>query len=194
MLIIVGLGNPGIAYRKTYHNIGFRCVDKLASFHGIRFKHKYCEAQVAELYLNGEKIIIAKPQTFMNRSGDSVKQLVKKFNAKNSELLIIYDDVDLPFGSIRLRKEGSAGTHNGMRSIVGMLGKDIPRLRAGIGRGNPEVPLFDYVLSKVNKEKSYQEDAFTDEICAALNMYIDSSGDIEKVGRNFNTNGDNVEQ
>ncbi len=192
MLIIIGLGNPGLAYRKTYHNIGFRCVDKLAEYYGASFKHKYCDAKAAEMFINGEKIIIAKPQTYMNCSGDSVKQLAGKFKAKNNEIIVIYDDVDLAFGALRIRGTGSAGTHNGMRSVVEAMGKDIPRIRVGIGRGDVEVPLFSYVLSKVAKDKAPQEDALTDRVCAALIMYISSGGDIEKIGQNFNTNGEKV--
>ncbi len=190
MLIIVGLGNPGLAYRKTYHNIGFRCADKLAESRGVSFKHRYSDAKVAEFYINGEKIVIAKPQTYMNRSGESVKQLARKLEADNSRILIVYDDVDLPFGTMRLRASGSAGTHNGMRSIVDALGSNVPRLRAGIGRGESDVPLFSYVLSNVGRDKAVLEDALTDRIVAALNMYIDTDGDIEKVGLNFNGKGD----
>lgn len=185
MLIIVGLGNPGLAYRKTFHNIGFRSVDKLADRLSVSFKHKYCAAKVAEYYYKGEKIIIAKPQTYMNRSGESVYQLLSKFNALNSDLIIVYDDVDLPFGAIRIRNAGSAGTHNGMRSIVDELGKDIPRIRAGIGRGYEDVPLFSYVLSKVPKDKKMQEDELTDNISEALIKYIEERN-IEKVGQLFN--------
>ncbi|NCA67952.1 MAG: aminoacyl-tRNA hydrolase [Clostridia bacterium] len=190
MIIIIGLGNPGLEYRKTYHNIGFRCVDKLAESLGVTFKHKYCNAKAAEYYLNGEKIVIAKPQTYMNLSGDSVKQLAAKFKAQNSEILIVYDDIDLPFGSIRIRSEGSAGTHNGMKSIVANMGKNIPRLRAGIGRGPEDVPLFSYVLSRVSKDKALQEDKLTDTVCAAINYYIETKCDIEKVGQRFNEKGE----
>jgi PTH1 family peptidyl-tRNA hydrolase len=190
MLIIVGLGNPGIAYRKTYHNIGFRCADKLAESKGVTFKHRYCNAKAAEFYVDGEKIVIAKPQTFMNRSGDSVRQLAGKFRVDSSKILIVYDDADLDFGSIRLRASGSAGTHNGMRSIVDAIGTNVPRLRAGIGKGNPELPLFNYVLSNVARDKVILEDAFTDRIVAALNMYIDTGGNLETVGQCFNGKGD----
>ncbi len=190
MLIIVGLGNPGLAYRKTYHNIGFRSVDKLAESRGAKFKHRYSKAKAAEFYLNGEKIVIAKPQTYMNRSGESVKQLAHSFGADNARILIVYDDVDLPFGALRLRASGSAGTHNGMRSVVDALGENVPRLRAGIGRSENGAPLFSYVLSNVSKDKAAQEDALTDRIAAALNMYIDTDGDIEAVGRSFNCKGD----
>ncbi len=185
MLIIVGLGNPGLAYRKTFHNIGFRSVDKLAELLSVKFKHNYCAAKVAEYYYNGEKIIIAKPQTYMNNSGESVKQLLAKFGAKSTDLLVVYDDVDLPFGSIRIRSTGSAGTHNGMRSVVQMVGSDVPRIRAGIGKGSVDVPLFSYVLSRVPKDKATEEEYLTNKISEALQNYIEVR-DIDKVGQHFN--------
>ena len=148
MLIIVGLGNPGVAYRNTYHNTGFMTLDLLAEQKGAKFSHRLCRAKVAELYYKGEKIVLAKPQTFMNLSGESVRELVGRYHAYPTDVVVVYDDVDLDVGAVRMREHGSAGTHNGMRSVVGEVGQEVVRLRIGIGKPQGQIPLYDYVLSR----------------------------------------------
>lgn len=153
MYLIVGLGNYGIEYNNTFHNMGFMTVDILAEKLGVHFKKKECEALVAEAYVKGEKIIIAKPQTYMNNSGRAVKQLLNKHKLTTEELCVIYDDYDLPKGHVRIRPSGSAGTHNGMRSVIGEIGTtSFTRIRVGIRDENVNIPIIGYVLSKIRSE------------------------------------------
>lgn len=158
MYLIVGLGNPGIKYKSTYHNIGFMVVDKIAKDLRLKFvKQKNTDAHVAEGEYQGVKFVLAKPDTYMNLSGNAVKALVKKYRVDvRCELVVIYDDADLPLGKTRMREEGSAGSHNGMRSIVGMLERtDFKRIRIGIKNNElaeKDVKLIDLVLSKVDYE------------------------------------------
>ena len=152
MKIIVGLGNPGEKYKKTYHNLGFIAAEDAAIELRLVFKHKKCRALVAEGYIGGEKVVVAKPQTYMNLSGESVKELLGYYKARPEDLIVVYDDYDLPKGSLRIRKEGSAGSHNGMKNIVEELGTEkFARVRIGF-KGEEAIPLIDYVLSGIAKE------------------------------------------
>ena len=144
MKIIVGLGNPEGKYKNTYHNVGFSTVDIFAKQNGLKFSTKKCRAEIAK----GDGFILAKPQTYMNLSGYSVMELKKYFKVPLTDILIVLDDIDMPKGKIRFRKEGSAGTHNGLRDIVNKVGVT-PRLRIGIGRDNT-MDLKDYVLSTID--------------------------------------------
>lgn len=154
MYLVVGLGNPGTRYRNTYHNIGFMTADALAKKCKLRFTGKECAALTAKGKLDGVPFVVAKPQTFMNLSGESVKQLVKKYCDSEEELIVVYDDADLPVGRMRFREEGSAGTHNGMRSIVKELNTtEFKRLRIGIKTEElaaKELAITDLVLSRVD--------------------------------------------
>ncbi|MDR2091104.1 MAG: aminoacyl-tRNA hydrolase [Clostridiales bacterium] len=150
MLIIVGLGNPGSEYSETFHNAGFLALDELAKLLDVNVKDKECKALTGKLYVKGEKIVLAKPQTYMNLSGDSVRELAGKYGAKENEILTVYDDADIPLGTIRIRADGSAGTHNGMRDVILKAGY-VPRIRIGIKK-DTSVPLRDYVLGRVGGE------------------------------------------
>lgn len=153
MFLIIGLGNPEKQYEKTFHNMGFLAAGDCAALLHAKFKKKECEASVAEGYLNGEKVLIARPLTYMNASGRAVKQLMKKYKVSPSELVVIYDDYDLPKGHVRIRPSGSAGTHNGMRSVIAETGiSDFARIRIGIRDEGVDIPLINYVLSDVKKE------------------------------------------
>ena len=153
MYLIVGLGNPDKQYEKTFHNMGFIAVGDAAELLNVKFKKKECEAMVAEAFVGGEKVILARPLTYMNNSGRAVKQLMAKYKIEPQNLLVIYDDYDLPKGKIRIRASGSAGTHNGMRSIIGETGiKDFPRIRVGIKDEEVNIPIINYVLSEIRKE------------------------------------------
>ena len=146
MFLIVGLGNPEKQYEKTFHNVGFIGAGDVAEILGAKFKKKECEASVAEAYVNGEKVIIARPLTYMNNSGRAVKQLMAKYKIPEEKLLVIYDDYDLPKGKIRIRAAGSAGTHNGMRSIIGETGlKNFPRIRIGIRDEEVNIPIINVI-------------------------------------------------
>lgn len=153
MYLIVGLGNPDKKYEKTFHNMGYIAVGDVADVLGAKFKKKECEASVAEAQVNGEKVVLARPLTYMNNSGRAVKQLMAKYKIEERNLLVIYDDYDLPKGKVRIRAGGSAGTHNGMRSIIGETGlKDFPRIRIGIRDEEVDIPIIHYVLADVRKE------------------------------------------
>lgn len=166
MNIVVGLGNPDEKYKNTYHNIGFAVVDKLAEKLGISVSQNKYKALVGEGMLGGEKLLIVKPQTYMNLSGESVVMLKNKF--KDAHILVVVDDIDLPRGNLRYREHGSAGTHNGLRSIVSYIGEDFERIKVGIGR-DISMDLADYVLSKYN-EKLFEPilNKAVDEICERL--------------------------
>ncbi len=153
MKLIVGLGNPGPKYMATKHNIGFITLDEIAQQENICFNKHLCEADIAEFFVNGEKIILAKPTTFMNESGRSVGPLMNYFNIDLTDLLVIYDDLDLPVGKIRLRQKGSAGGHNGIKSLIQHLGtKEFDRIRVGIGRPRPGQDVVSHVLGTFPKE------------------------------------------
>ena len=133
--------------------MGYIAVGDAAELLGTKFKKKECEASVAEAYVNGEKVIIARPLTYMNNSGRAVKQLMAKYKIPEEKLLVIYDDYDLPKGKVRIRANGSAGTHNGMRSIIGETGlSDFARIRIGIKDEEVNIPIINYVLSEIRKE------------------------------------------
>lgn len=162
MYIIVGLGNPGRKYENTRHNMGFIALDLLAEKYGIKIDKIKFKALVGEGRIAGQKVLLVKPQTFMNLSGQSVVEVMNFYKEEIENLIVIYDDIDIPTGSIRLRKKGSAGTHNGMRNIVYLLGEDtFPRIRVGIG-SQKKVDLINYVIGGVSKgEKELLEDALT---------------------------------
>lgn len=149
MKIVVGLGNYEPKYDHTYHNIGFDVVDEIAKRLGALFTKKMCKGLVAECRLGREKLLLVKPQTFVNLSGYCVKELKSKF--KDARFLVICDDIDLPRGNFRYKERGSGGTHNGLRNIVELIGEDFERVRVGIGR-DIFMDLADYVLSKYDKE------------------------------------------
>ena len=151
MYVIVGLGNPGRKYEHTRHNVGFDVVDILAQKYNITMARTRCKAVVGEGTIRGQRVALALPQTFMNLSGESVVQLVNWYKPEDHQLIVVYDDVDLPEGKLRFRPSGSAGTHNGMRNIIYLVGKDnFPRVRVGIGRPAPGWDMKDWVLATYN--------------------------------------------
>ena len=155
MKLIVGLGNPGRAYAGNRHNAGFACLNYFARQQGIRFDRKRGLARIGQGEVVGHKVVLARPQTFMNSSGESVSRLVKSFNIEQADLIVIYDDLDLPLGKIRLRSGGSSGGHKGVDSIIAYMNTpDFLRIRVGIGRpglisnqvGLVEADVIAYVL------------------------------------------------
>ncbi|HBK34398.1 MAG: Peptidyl-tRNA hydrolase [Candidatus Uhrbacteria bacterium GW2011_GWE2_40_58] len=152
MKLIVGLGNPGPAYQQTRHNIGFLVVEELAKqLNGTFRKKASMEAELSEIIQNQHKLLLCKPQTFMNVSGRAVKAILSQSSLSSEEILVVYDDADLSFGEVRFRPGGSSGGHNGMQSILDLFprGTNIARLRIGIGRPEHlDVPLEDWVLQK----------------------------------------------
>ncbi|MBR2614393.1 MAG: aminoacyl-tRNA hydrolase [Clostridia bacterium] len=153
MKLIVGLGNPEQKYFKTFHNVGFLAVEDAAILLGATFSKTTCKAQIAEARVNGEKVILAKPLTYMNLSGESVRELVNYFKIDLKDLIVMYDDYDIEKGSLRLREKGASGTHNGLRNIVKELGSEnFKRIRIGILDKESKIPLLEYVLSNIKKE------------------------------------------
>lgn len=154
-MLIVGLGNYGKEYENTRHNAGFLAIDRLAEKLGVKISDKECKSLVGKTYINGKKVILAKPQTYMNLSGLAVKELSAKYNFPPEEIVVISDDIDISFGSLRIRKSGSAGTHNGLKNIIAELSsKDFIRFRIGVGANeNPNMDLKDYVLSRFSKDE-----------------------------------------
>ncbi len=150
MIVIAGLGNPGLQYAATRHNVGFMAVDRLARDKGVAFNKSEHHGKTGFYFDGGEKVLLVKPQTYMNESGRCVREIVDYYKVDLSDLIVIYDDVDLAPGGLRIRKKGGPGTHNGMRSIVDELGSgDFPRIRIGIGSQPPGWDLADYVLSQL---------------------------------------------
>ena len=149
--LIVGLGTPGPEYARTRHNAGFLCVEELARRGGLKWERPRLKAAQARGKLAGRDVVLAKPQTYMNLSGTSVAQLVKWYKTPLSDLLIVYDELDLPFGQLRLRAGGSAGGHNGLTSVLQQLRtSEVPRLRIGVGRPERGEPK-GYLLSRFTK-------------------------------------------
>lgn len=156
MYIIAGLGNPGKEYAQTRHNIGYDTIELLSNKHNVNVNKLKFNSVYGEFSLNGEKVMLVKPVTFMNRSGIAIKEIMSFYKVPIENLIVVYDDIDIPVGTLRIRPHGSSGTHNGMKSIISTLGSEnFPRIRVGIGR-NPDMDLADYVLQrfdKVDREK-----------------------------------------
>jgi len=170
--IIVGLGNPGSEYTHTRHNVGFRCVDRLASSHGLRFKSTRFKSSLAVGLISGISVVLAKPLTYMNLCGRAVGSLVRYHRVDLERLLIVYDDLDLPLGQVRLRSCGGSGGHKGMRSIIDSLtASEFPRLRVGIGRPVAQDP-SDYVLDSFSVDERIVMDSAYDRAVQAMECYL----------------------
>ncbi|HVA01667.1 MAG TPA: aminoacyl-tRNA hydrolase [Terriglobia bacterium] len=153
MKLIVGLGNPGREYDLTPHNLGFMAVERLAETCGVKFSRHEARSISASAEIEGERVVLAKPQTFMNLSGQAVSGLLRQRNASAEDVIVLVDDVDLPFGSLRIRRRGSAGGHNGLKSIIGALGTDqFVRVRMGAGPDKVVEDLVSYVLAPFRKK------------------------------------------
>lgn len=163
MFIIAGLGNPTLQYEGTRHNVGFDVIDALADKYNISVDYRKNRAFIGKGMIEGQKVILAKPQTYMNLSGESVRGLVDYYKIdEEEELLVIYDDVSLDVGQLRIRKKGSAGGHNGIKSIIWNLGTDIfPRIKVGVGEKPKQYDLADYVLGHFSKaEREIVEEGY----------------------------------
>ena len=153
MKIIVGLGNPGAKYAGTRHNVGFAVLDELAERHNIRIDTAKHKALIGKGIIDGEKVILAMPQTFMNLSGESVRAIMDFYKCTVEDLIVVYDDIDLDVGKLRIRQKGSAGGHNGMKNIIQHVGsQEFVRIIVGVGKKPDHMDLADYVLSRFGKE------------------------------------------
>ena len=186
MKLIVGLGNPGREYRDTRHNAGFMVVDDIARRHDLHWAmapSQVPDALVAKRF-GPQPVLLAKPLTFMNLSGDAAAGLLRYYDVDPVDLLIVVDDIDLPFGRLRARPSGSAGTHNGLRSVVGRLGMDIPRLRVGVGRGDARRDLADHVLATFEPAEREQLESVITRAADAAEMF--AAEGIVKVMNTYN--------
>ena len=164
MYIIAGLGNPGKEYAGSRHNVGFMTLDELADRYNIDVREKAHKALIGKGMIEGNKVILVKPQTYMNLSGESIRSVMDYYKTEPSEFIVIYDDISLDVGQLRIRKKGSAGGHNGIKNIIAHLGtQEFPRIKVGVGDKPPRMDLADYVLSRFSKEdREKMEQAFKD--------------------------------
>ncbi len=185
MYVIAGLGNPGKKYAQTRHNMGFITVDQLAEKHNIKVDRLKFKALAGEGRIAGQKVLLVKPQTYMNLSGESLREVMNFYKLEPEQLIVIYDDIDLEVGALRIRKFGSAGTHNGMRSVVYQLQSDrFPRIRIGIGSSGKK-DLANFVTGGFSKDEvPALEDAVTKAVCALECMLEEG---IDKAMNQYNT-------
>ena len=171
MKLVVGLGNPGRAYARSRHNVGFLCVDGLSKRAGIALSQRRSSVVLGQGQVERESVVLAKPRTYMNRSGDALAYLVARFGVAPADILVVYDDMDLPLGKLRLRAAGSAGGHRGMRSIIDALGsQEVPRMRIGIGRPLPDSDGVEHVLGDFTKD---EQTAVRETLSAAQDAVLD---------------------
>jgi PTH1 family peptidyl-tRNA hydrolase len=195
MLLVAGLGNPGEQYAATPHNMGFLVVDRLAARHGIRVTRRECQALIGQGEIGGKKVLIAKPQTFMNLSGIAVKSLLDKNELKPAGLLLIYDELDLPWGTLRVRAKGSAAGHNGVTDVIAKLGtQEIPRVRLGVHPGHPISSGVDYLLSRFTRRQTEELDAFVDLAADAAESIIAEGAEKSMAKFNRRARGSTTEE
>jgi PTH1 family peptidyl-tRNA hydrolase len=171
--LIVGLGNPGAKYRGTRHNIGFAVLDELAARWQVSFESAPVDALIAKVR-GADEVLLAKPLTFMNASGEAVGALLRYYKIEIADLLVVVDDVQLPLGKIRARVRGSAGGHNGLKSIVAHVGDAFSRLRLGVGRGDPRRDLADHVLTRFDADEAAEVERATTRAADASEMFVTS--------------------
>lgn len=170
---IAGLGNPGAAYQGTRHNVGFMVIDELARRWGISVTQNKCKALIGEGNVQGTKVVLIKPMTYMNLSGESVRSFLDYFKAEVKDGLIVYDDLDTEIGKLRLRYQGSAGGHNGIKSLIQHLGtQTFDRVRMGISRPQPGMNIADYVLSTFPKSEHEKLSAMVADACDAIEFRL----------------------
>ena len=179
MWIVVGLGNPGRKYSKTRHNVGFFFIKQVAKDWNFKIKGERYSSRVVEVERKNEQVLLAMPQSYMNRSGQAVGEILERTREKPEQLIVIYDDLDIPLGEIRIRKEGSPGSHKGMISIVREINSiQFPRIRIGIGPLSPGISATDYVLSPFEREERSKLKESVGRAQIALELILD--GEIEK--------------
>ncbi|WP_312248363.1 aminoacyl-tRNA hydrolase [Streptococcus parasuis] len=185
--LIIGLGNPGDRYFETKHNVGFMLIDKIAKRENVTFTHdKIFQADIATTFIDGEKIFLVKPTTFMNESGKAVHALMTYYGLDEKDILVAYDDLDMAVGKIRFRQKGSAGGHNGIKSIVKYIGtQEFDRIKIGIGRPKGKKSVVNHVLSGFDAEDRIEIDLALDKLDSAVNFYLEED-DFEAIMRKFN--------
>lgn len=192
MFVVVGLGNPGKDYANTRHNVGFDAIDLLAERNNIKLNKIKFTSVYGEGNINGEKVLLVKPQTYMNNSGVTVRDIYNFYKVPIENILVIVDDIDIGFGSVRIKSKGSAGSHNGLKSIVSLLQRqDFPRIKIGVGAKKENQDLASFVLSRFPKDERK-------EIEETILMAVESvetiiSYDIDKAMNEFNTKGNKAQ-
>jgi PTH1 family peptidyl-tRNA hydrolase len=172
--LIVGLGNPGIEYQFTLHNLGFLAIDRIAQQYGARMTNRHCRALTGRAVISGQEVLLAKPETFMNLSGLSVGELVREYELDPArDLMVVNDELDLPFGMIRIRRRGGSGGHNGLESIIGALGtQEFLRIRLGIAPDHPISDGAQYVLSQIKKSQYTAVDEALEATAEAVQLIL----------------------
>ena len=179
MYLIIGLGNPGREYANTRHNIGFRCVDALAARHGLAFEDKKkSKAKIALGSIRGQRVLLAKPQTYMNLSGGAVQGLAAYYRISPSQIMLIFDDLDLPVGTLRIRPKGGSGGHKGVADIIQRLGtQEFPRIRVGIGRPDTRMDPADFVLRPFNGPEEAETAQAVERVMLAVETWLNEGID-----------------
>jgi PTH1 family peptidyl-tRNA hydrolase len=185
MFLVAGLGNPGEQYARTPHNLGFLVVDRLAARHAIRLTRKECQALIGQGAIGGKTVLLAQPQTYMNLSGVALKPLMERNEIAPAELILVFDELNLDWGTLRVRPKGSAGGHNGVIDVIEKIGtQDFPRVRLGVHPGHPLPSGKDYLLSRFNRQQTETLEAFID-LAADATESIIAEG-VEKSMAKFN--------
>ena len=189
MYIIAGLGNPTSKYEKTRHNVGFDAIDKIAECNGIKVDVLKHRALCGKGLLGGEKVLLMKPQTFMNNSGEAVRECASFYKIPAEKVIVIYDDISLDVGKLRIRRKGTDGGHNGIKSIIYHLNSDqFPRIKVGCGKKpHPDFDLADWVLSEFKKDEQKALEPALENACKALELLLDNN--IEKAMNLYNSRG-----
>ena len=184
MKVIVGLGNPGAPYRGTRHNVGFAVADEIARRAAVAFETSPADALIARWRRSDEAVLLAKPLTFMNNSGQAIGDLTRYFKVDVGDVLVIVDEIQLPLGKLRARARGSAGGHNGLKSVIAHLGDQFARLRLGVGRGDQRRDLADHVLARFDKDEAPEAERMIARAADAAETFIASG--IEAVMNGYN--------
>lgn len=185
--LVVGLGNPERKYTLTRHNSGFLCVDELAEKHNFKINKLKFKAVIADTVINSHRVIVMKPQTYMNNSGEAVKEAAAFYKIPNEKIIIIFDDISLDVGKLRIKRKGTDGGHNGIKSIISHIGgSDFPRIKLGVGKKpHPDYDLADWVLSEFKKDEAKPLKEAIDNACCAVELMLD--GKIDEAMNNYNS-------
>jgi PTH1 family peptidyl-tRNA hydrolase len=185
VIVIAGLGNPGSKYSGTRHNVGFDVIDRLAEKNNIKVNRLRFKALTGEGLIGNEKVLLVKPSTYMNNSGESLREVMDFYKLEPEKLLVVVDDIDIDFATIKLKKKGSAGSHNGLKSIIYLIQKDnFPRLKVGIGKKPPYYDLADFVLSKFSSDERKLMDRAIEKASEAAEEFVRSG--VDKAMNEFN--------
>ncbi len=195
MVLIVGLGNPGSEYEETPHNLGFRTIDRLAEIGGIKVSRPECRSRVGVWRTEGRDVMLAKPMAYMNNSGGPVSALLSKHDLGPADLIVVFDELNLPFGSLRIRLKGSAGGHNGVESVIGALGsQEFVRVRLGVGPDRPVEDSVSYLLSPFRRSQQKEVEELVGRAADAVRSII-AEGAVKAMTKyNRRAGGSNIEE